>query len=116
MADEAGAGLILLGLAVLAGVALAAAHMTDRPELPRWTRRAGYVHGALGAAGLIAVLPALAGPGRGVARGAGGFGRLGALLLALALGLGVLILLLALHGMAAIAGFLLLAAYFAMPP
>ncbi len=83
--------LSLLCAAALLGLGLATLHLASRPPVRRAALLA-YGHGLLGAAGLLALLPALAGPPRGVAQGAGQFGLVAAVLLALALLLATVLL------------------------
>ena len=78
-------GFALLCAAAAIGGLLAIAYLRGRPVRPRLA----LLHGALGAAGLAALLRALR---RGLpmsAMGTGGFGQAAALLLGLALALGV---------------------------
>jgi hypothetical protein len=113
------ASTILATIAVLLGLTLALlfAHGTAYPA------PVGWLHGALGVAGLVLLLLALRGPPRGVEMGAGHFGIIAAWLLALALLFGLLMLGRALrrgtipgaavgiHATLAIAGFVMLVAY-----
>lgn len=85
------------------------------------------LHSLLGAAGLAMLVPVLQGPPRGAAMGVGSFGATAAVLLAAALlaGLGVWLarrrrpglvaFAVGVHATLAVSGFVLLAAYAAMP-
>lgn len=118
--------LCLLGAATLLGLGLATLHLASGTAARRaWP--VGLGHGALGVAGLAALLAALAGPARGVAMGAGNFGLVAAGLLGTALVLALALLrarlrhrpmpalVLGLHATAAICGVVLLAAWASMP-
>ena len=114
--------LSLLCAAALLGLGLATLHLAGSP-LVRRVALLAYGHGLLGAAGLLALLPALAGPPRGVALGAGQFGIAGAVLLGLALLLATVLLaarlrrralpslVIGLHATLAIGGVIVLAAW-----
>lgn len=113
------ASTIMAAIAILLGLTLAGmfAHGTAYPAL------LGWLHGALGVAGLLLLLLALRGPPRGVAIGAGKFGVIGAWLLAGALLFGLLMLrdrlrrralpglAVGIHATLAIAGFVMLVVY-----
>jgi hypothetical protein len=113
--------LILLGITMLFGFALAAMNLraTDKAP-PLWVRLA---HGVLGAAGLVALFLTMGTPAQGADMGAGTF-RLDAVVLlsaALLLGLGILVTfrvapksagaVIALHATIAMFGLAILAAY-----
>lgn len=118
--------LCLLGAATLFGLGLASLHL-GASALARRAWLLGLGHGALGVAGFLALLPVLAGPPRGVAMGAGGFGRVAAALLAAALLLAMVllrarlrqralpVLVIGLHASVAICGLVLLAAWASLP-
>ena len=111
----------LLGLASLAGLALAVLSQIIRPTGRVWWP--GAAHGALGLAGLAALLLGLRGPALGVEAGAGSFGLVAAGLVAAAALVGLTVfaarlgrwapstIVLGLHATFAIAGFVMLAAY-----
>lgn len=111
----------LLLTAAILGVALAVLHL--RGGFPPF-RIAGALHGVLGAAGLVALLPALRGPPRGKAMGVAGFGTIAAVLFAVALLLGLALLagrrrispipLIGMHATLAVGGIVILAAYMLM--
>jgi hypothetical protein len=117
---------IVLSLAVAIGVVLALWHMhaSDNKPGPPWPL--GILHGALGIAGLLALILLLQGPRRGDAMGAGSFGTTAAVLFAIALAAGVTIPLLirrfprstavsiALHAGLAITGYVLFLAWASM--
>lgn len=111
----------LLGAAVLLGSALAVLHLrSDGTVAPASLSGS---HGMLAITGFICLLIGLQGPPRGAAEGAGAFGIVAAVLLALALIAGgalltsrirkrrVAGLLVGVHATLAIAGFVFLAAY-----
>ncbi len=113
--------LILLGIAMLFGFGLAALHLRESDKAPPLLAR--VAHGALGAAGLAALLLTLGQPAQGVNEGVGTF-RLDAVVLlgaALLLGLGILVTfrvapksagaVIALHATIAMFGLAILAAY-----
>ena len=114
----------LASLAAALGAVLAVLHVRAGEGHARPPWQAGVVHGLLGAAALAALVAALQGPPRGVAQGAGTFGLDAAVLLGGALLAGVAFawrrqrgtkgaggLVLALHGVFAMFGYLILAAY-----
>ena len=115
----------VLGLAALGGMGLVALSQTTRPA--RWAPWPALGHGAAGIAGFALLLAGLSGPPRGVAMGAGAFGEVAAVLIALALliaGLAVWTrrrgnsaagLLIGLHATLAVAGLILLLAYRSYP-
>jgi hypothetical protein len=116
---------ILLGLAALGGLGLLALYQFVRPV--GWWRLPRAAHGLVGLSGFALLLGALSGPPRGVAMGAGSFGRVAAGLI----GLGVIMaavaiwtrgrgsksgpLALGLHATFAVGGLVLLAAYLTYP-
>jgi hypothetical protein len=118
--------MLILGAAVALGLYLGSLLLMDE-KLPARMIRVGWVHGGLGALGVGALLLALRGPARGVAQGAGSFGWTSGIILTVTLagGLTILILhlirrkvsplLIAMHGTLGVAGYVLLAAYFASP-
>ena len=89
----------------------------------RRVRIAGFVHGLVGAAGLLLLVVALQGPRHGDATGVGSFGTMAAVLFGIALVLGVAITLshrraprlapvvIATHASVAIAGYVLFLAW-----
>jgi hypothetical protein len=116
------AAFIILGSAVLLGAALAVLHQRTEPGAGApWPVAA--VHGLLGVGGLICLVLALRGPPRGLDRGTGSFGTIGATLIALAALAGGAILithlrnrrggatLIGIHATLAVSGFVVLAAY-----
>jgi hypothetical protein len=116
--------LLVLGIAMALGLWLAGRQINAPRAFSRLSA-AGCVHGGLGAAGLaLLALTLRVGPtAHAIRLGAGGFGWLGFSALAAALGFGALILVLrmrrralpmavlAVHGVLAIAGAVLLMAY-----
>lgn len=114
--------LVLLGVALLLGAALAILHMrvegAAAPPLPF-----AALHGLLAIAGYGVLILALQGPQRGLATGTASFGRIAAVMLTLAAVAGIGILaahlrrgrlpgtLIGIHAMLAVGGFVVLAAY-----
>lgn len=117
---------IVLGLAVVAGIGLAAAYLLERAR--GLSLVPGVLHGLLGLVGFAALLLGLRGPPHGVRMGAGSFGLIAATFVGAALLAGAVILVgrlrrrppsvvvVAVHATLAIAGFVILAAYVSMPP
>jgi hypothetical protein len=116
-----------LCIAVPLGMWLGSLHLM-REEPPRGLSRVGAVHGSVGAVCVALLYLALRGPDRrGVGHGAGGFGWIAFWLLAAALAGGLTVLsfylrgrtvppvVVATHASVAIAGAVMLAAYFAAP-
>ena len=115
----------VLGLAALGGMGLVALSQTTRPT--RWSPWPAIGHGAVGIAGFAILLAGLSGPPRGMAMGAGAFGKIAAILIALALllaglavwsrrrGSSTVALLIGLHATLAVAGLILLLAYRSYP-
>jgi hypothetical protein len=113
----------VLGVAVMFGLALSAALMLpDVPLRPRIL--GGYAHGAIGIAGFVVLLAALARAAPHVSRsGTGSFGTMAMALLAATVLAGVLVFIghqrrrpagavvVALHATLAVAGYVMLAAY-----
>jgi len=121
------AAVVALCIAVPLGMWLGSLHLL-REEPPRGLSRVAAVHGSAGGVCVALLLLALLGPDRrGVGHGAGGFGWVAFWLLAGALMGGATILflylrrksvspvLVATHASVAIAGAVMLAAYFAAP-
>jgi hypothetical protein len=116
---------IILTAAALAGAGVATRYQRTRPAA--WMTGPALAHGLLGIAGLVLLVYGLSGPPRGVAMGAGAFGRVAAVLIALAVPVaGVAIwvrrrrspaapLVVGLHATLAIAGLALLATYLSYP-
>ena len=116
------AAFLALTIAVLLGALLAVLHLRAAARLPAWPLAA--LHGLIALGGLGALALSLRGPVRGAAQGTAGFGAGAAVLLTLAALLGVALLsarlrrgkvpgaLIALHAMFAVAGFVVLAAYY----
>jgi hypothetical protein len=116
---------VLLGAAILAGLGLVARLSLGRTGAARWP---GVVHGTVGALGFVALLLGLRGSARGVRMGAGSFGVVAAGFLAATLLIAATIVLaqmrrrsppglaIALHATLAVGGFVMLVAYFSMPP
>jgi hypothetical protein len=119
------AATLLLGAAILAGLGLVVRLSLGRVTMARWP---AALHGLLGALGFVALLLGLRGPGRGVRMGAGSFGVVAAGFLAATLMIAATIVLaqwrrrappglaIALHATLAVGGFVMLVAYFSMPP
>jgi hypothetical protein len=111
----------ILGIAVLAGAALAILYLRSAGVAPPWWLAATHVVFAL--TGLGCLLLALRGPPRGLEQGTGSFGIIAAVLIALAALVGGRLLaarikkkqpagiLVGIHATLAIAGFVILAAY-----
>ena len=120
------AALAAMGFTILLGMWLGALYLI-REEPPKRIPVTGLLHGSAGVLSVVLLLLALRGPPRGVHTGAGAFGWTGFALLAAALAGGVAILtfhlrrrgaptlLIAMHGMAGVAGGILLAAWWASP-
>jgi hypothetical protein len=116
------AAFILLTLAALVGSLLAVLHMRESARLPAWPLPA--LHGLTALGGLALLALALRGPARGAGQGTAAFGPGAAALLALAALIGLALLsarlrrgqvpgaLIAVHGMIAVSGFVVLAAYY----
>ncbi len=116
----------LLGIAVLFGLVLGSMYLL-RDAPPATMPKLGWVHGTLGVAGVIVLIVALQGAARGLPQGAGSFGTLSGALLAATLAGGLWILatrlrrrpvsplLVTLHASIGVAGYVILAAYFAYP-
>lgn len=123
MADIAG---WLIIAAVAMGIGLVALYLMGEaaPRVPGWT---SWLHGAAGAASVIAAWLASRGPPRGVASGSSGFGTSGSMLLLGALIAGGVVLamqfrrrrvspaIVAIHAMLGIAGAVLFAAWWSAP-
>lgn len=115
---------LILGVAVLAGTALALWHArASEGGVSRPPSILGIAHGILGVTGLAVLLLALRGPVRGANAGVGSFGRWSAWLLIGALLAGLLILIprqkvstvtILIHGGLAITGYVLLLAWDAL--
>jgi len=116
------AAFVILGIAVSLGAVLAVLHLrTAGAARPRWKLAA--LHGLVAIAGLVCLALALQGPPRGLDQGAGSFGMIAAVLIALAalLGAGFLAarlcklriagILIGVHATLAVSGFVILAAY-----
>jgi hypothetical protein len=113
----------VLSAAGLAGVVLALLHLraTSPAQRPPWV--SGAVHGVGGAIGLALLLIALRDPPRGALNGTASFGLQAAVFLggAIATGIGIIVLarrrgqatslMMAVHGLLAVTGYVLLAAY-----
>ena len=118
------AAMILLGVAILAGLGLVARLSLAPPGMARWP---AAIHGLVGGAGFVALLLGLRGPPRGVHQGAGSFGLMAAGFLAATLLVALSIvaaqlrrrpppgLAVAIHATLAVGGFVMLAAYASMP-
>ncbi len=114
------AAMMLLGVAILAGLALVVRLSLARPGMARWP---AAMHGLLGAAGFAVLLLGLRGPARGVRQGAGSFGLIAAGFLGVTLLIALTIVAaqvrrrrppvvaVAIHATLAIGGFVMLAAY-----
>ncbi len=114
------AAVILLTLAVAFGTGLGLWHLRATDTVPRPPGWAGIVHGLVGIVGLAILLLALRGPERGVAQGAGSFGKMAAGFFAVALLAAIAFLirrrqgsavLLAIHAGLAITGYVMLLAW-----
>ena len=117
----------VLGVAVLLGLGLACVALLDKASVSHRAVPVAYVHGALGAVGVGALLLALRGPPRGVHSGAGGFGIVAGALMVATLLAGIVTLIgqlrhrpvsaavIALHASLGIAGYVILAAYWSVP-
>jgi hypothetical protein len=117
------AAISILGIVVLIGLGLGSLYMMHETP-PKRAMPVGWLHGVLGATGVVVLFMALRGPARGVAQGAGAFGWVSGVTLAVTLAGGLLILLIhmrrravpplliAMHGTLGVAGYVLLAAYF----
>lgn len=119
------AAMLVLGLAVLFGLWLAGLYLLEEkpPQGLGWRQ---WAHATAGAAGVAVTLLALRAPDR-AGHATGGFGWTGFWLLAGALAGGLLILtqhlrgrgapglLVAMHGSIAVAGYIILAAYYSAP-
>jgi hypothetical protein len=117
------AAVSILGIVVLIGLVLGSLYILYESP-PTRVMTIGWLHGVLGATGVIVLLLALRGPARGVAQGAGAFGWVSGAMLTATLAGGLLIvlihmrrravppLLIAMHGTLGVAGYVLLAAYF----
>ena len=121
------AAVAILGVAFALGLWLGSLYMLfERP--PSRLTAVSIVHGIVGAAGIAVLLLALRGPARGVKYGAGAFGSFSAGLLVAALAGGLTLLaahlrrrpvpvgLVAIHGMFAVVGYVLLCTYLTMVP
>ncbi len=86
------AAFYVLTLAVAAGAILVLWHMRAADGATRPPLAAGITHGIVGASGLVLLIPVLFGPPRGVAAGAGSFGKIAAWLFAAAILTGATIL------------------------
>ncbi|HEY8290615.1 MAG TPA: hypothetical protein VIG49_15175 [Acetobacteraceae bacterium] len=118
-----GIAVLVLSVAVLAGIILALWHMRAAEGAPRPPFAAGVAHGSIGIIGVVTLALALRGPARGVAYGAGSFGWLAAVLLSAALLVGLFLPLsawrsrrvpavaISVHAGLAITGFVLLLAW-----
>lgn len=112
---------IILGIAVLLGSALAVLHMREGATAPSW--RLGAAHGLIAIGGLACLGLALRGPPRGLDQGAGSFGMIAAIMVALAALVGLALLsarfrkrpllggLIGIHATLAISGFVVLIVY-----
>lgn len=111
----------VLTLAVAAGSGLALWHLRATEPRERPPLAVGIAHGAVGAAGLAALLFALRGPARGIQAGVGSFGTIAAVLFIGAIVTGVRLLLLrrkavvmAIHAGIAITGYVLFLAWYSL--
>lgn len=120
------ATIIVLGLTVLLGLVLGSIYLL-RDAAPEKTPVIGYLHAALGAAGVICLALALRHASRDLPQGAGNFGTMAGVLAAAALAAGLWVLatrlrgrrvapaLVALHASVGVAAYVILTAYFAYP-
>ncbi len=119
--------LCLLGAAAVLGTGLAVWYLqSEGRHVPNWMF--GVLHATLAIAGFVLLLIALAGPPRGVAVGAAGFGKVAAAFLVFALLTGLLpasarlrrrrlplpSLVIGMHATMAVSGLVILAAYYTL--
>ena len=121
-----GISLWLFAGVVAAGAALGARMLIDE-HWPAWAKRLGIAHGLCAAVATTLACLSLRGPARGVHEGAASFGAIAAALLLTALAIGTTIyvihrrrgaspVLVAIHASIGVAGAVILAAWWSMPP
>jgi hypothetical protein len=100
---------------------LALWHLRATEGMSRPPLAVGIVHGVVGAAGLVILLPALQGPPRGADTGVGSFGTMSAVLFACAALSGVVLaflhrraIVMVIHAGIAVTGYVLLLAWYSL--